>query len=306
MLIPVLLMIGLIAFFLIHLVPGDPVVSMLGMEATPAIIMDVREQLGLDKPLMSQCYAWFKNLILKGDLGTAIAFGRSPVSLLLRERIRVTYNLALVSFVVSLLIGIPAGLFSARQRGTALEYALMLFANTGYSMPSFWLGLMLLYFFAVQLGWFSSGGYVSPLQSLSGYLRTITLPAFTLGLVQAAYIARITRSSALEVCREDYMTTARAKGLSERKVLWKHEFKNALIPIVTALGLNFGLLLGGAVVTEQIFMVPGIGKLLILAVDRRDYTVVQAILLFAGANYAVINVLTDTLYCYIDPRVSYD
>ena len=302
--IPVLVLVALGSFLLIHLVPGDPAVIMLGNEATPAQLEMLRTQLGLDRSLPEQFILWLGHA-LRGNLGESFFLGR-PVSRALLERLPATMQLAVLSLVFSLLIGIPAGLLAAVRQNTWWDQIVMATAIGGISVPSFWLGLALILVFSVQLGWLPSGGYTPLWEDVGLGLRTLILPAVSLGSMQAALIARMTRSSMLEVLRQDYVRTAKAKGIHDWSVIVKHALKNAMIPVITTIGTAFGVLLGGAVIVEIVFTYPGMGRLVVLAVQRRDYPLVQGALLLTSVIYVVVNLAVDLLYCVFDPRIKYE
>jgi len=293
--IPVLIGVSLLIFFMIRLIPGDPAEVIGGNLATPEMLDRIREDLGLDQGLHVQYYVFVSNLV-KGDLGKSISHNR-PVNTLLAERFPKTLELTLASMLVSIIIGITAGIISAARRFSIFDSTTMVIALAGVAIPSFWLGMMLQLVFSVQLGWLPSSG--------RGTLLHLVLPALTLGIGAAGLLARITRSSMLEVLRQDYITTARAKGLKERVVIAKHALKNALIPVVTVLGLQFGNLLGGAVIIENVFAWPGVGRLMVEAILSRDYPVVQGTALALAVGFVFINLFVDLIYAYLDPRIRY-
>ena len=302
--IPVLILVALISFLLIHIVPGDPALIMLGNDASPARLEALRGQLGLDRSLPAQFAIWLGQ-VLHGNLGESFFLGR-PVAQALLERLPATLQLAVLSFVFSLIIGIPAGLLAAVRQNTWRDQLIMTAAVGGVSIPNFWLGLAMILLFSVQLGWFPSGGYVPLWEDFWQGLRILILPSISLGLMQAALIARMARSSMLEVLRQDYVRTARAKGQRPSLVILKHALKNAMIPIVTTVGTAFGVLLGGAVVVEIVFTYPGLGRLVVLAVQRRDYPLVQGALLLTAVIYVLVNLAVDLLYGVFDPRIRYE
>jgi peptide/nickel transport system permease protein len=264
----------------------------------------LRTQLGLDRSLPAQFILWLDHA-LRGNLGESFFLGR-PVSRALLERLPATMQLAVLSLVFSLLIGIPAGLLAAVRQNTWWDQIVMATAIGGISVPSFWLGLALILVFSVQLGWLPSGGYTPLWEDVGLGLRTLILPAVSLGSMQAALIARMTRSSMLEVLRQDYVRTAKAKGIHDWSVIVKHALKNAMIPVITTIGTAFGVLLGGAVIVEIVFTYPGMGRLVVLAVQRRDYPLVQGALLLTSVIYVVVNLAVDLLYCVFDPRIKYE
>ncbi|MFM7421975.1 MAG: ABC transporter permease, partial [Alphaproteobacteria bacterium] len=275
--IPVLFIVSLISFGLMRLIPGDPAASIAGPSATPAQIEQLRRDLGLDEPLLLQLLHYYQGL-LKGDFGKSLLLGKGVLAATM-ERLPVTIGLSLYALVLTLLIGVASGIIAALRQNTWVDQVAMMIAMLGISIPGFFLGLLMIIFFAVQLGWLPSGGYVPFSQDPIGWLRSTTMPAISLALLQAGLLARITRSGMLEVLRQDYVRTARAKGLPERQVILKHALANALIPIVTVVGIIISLLLSGAVVTEALFSLPGMGQLLTQAVLSRDYPMVQGGLL---------------------------
>jgi peptide/nickel transport system permease protein len=302
--IPVLFIVSLISFGLMRLIPGDPAASIAGPSATPAQIDQLRRDLGLDEPLLMQLVHYYQGL-LQGDFGKSLLLGKGVLAATL-ERLPVTIGLSLYALVLTLLIGVTSGIIAALRQNTWIDQVAMMIAMLGISIPNFFLGLLMIIFFAVQLGWLPSGGYVPFSQDPIGWLRSTTMPAISLALLQAGLLARITRSGMLEVLRQDYVRTARAKGLPERQVILKHALANALIPIVTVVGIIISLLLSGAVVTEALFSLPGMGQLLTQAVLSRDYPMVQGGLLLVTTFLVVVNILVDILYALIDPRVRYE
>ena len=284
-----------LVFLLIHLIPGDPVEVMLGESAQPTDKETLRHALGLDLPLHQQWWIYFKGL-LHLDLGTSLFSGRAIVDLLI-ERIPATLYLSLVSLIVAIGLALPLGLVAAVRQHTPLDYGAMGFALFGMSIPNFWMGPLLILIGALWLGWF-------PVSGREGW-NAVVLPALTLGTAMAAILARMIRSSVLEVLGEDFMRTARAKGLSSTRAVLYHALPNALLPILTLLGLQLGGLLGGAVITETVFAWPGLGLLMIEAIQQRDYPVVQAAVLCISMTYIVVNLLTDLLYAWLDPRVQF-
>ena len=302
--IPVLFIVSLISFGLMRLIPGDPAASIAGPSATPAQIDQLRRDLGLDEPLLMQLLHYYQGL-LQGDFGKSLLLGKGVLAATL-ERLPVTIGLSLYALVLTLLIGVTSGIIAALRQNTWVDQVAMMIAMLGISIPNFFLGLLMIIFFAVKLGWLPSGGYVPFSQDPIGWLRSTTMPAISLALLQAGLLARITRSGMLEVLRQDYVRTARAKGLPERQVILKHALANALIPIVTVVGIIISLLLSGAVVTEALFSLPGMGQLLTQAVLSRDYPMVQGGLLLVTTFLVVVNILVDILYAMIDPRVRYE
>jgi peptide/nickel transport system permease protein len=302
-LLPVLLIVSTVGFFLIYLTPGDPAAVMLGPDATQEEIDNLRRHMGLDRPLHVQLLNWYGRT-LRGDLGESI-FLQRPVRQAIIERLEPTVLLTLMSLAVAIAVGIPAGVVSAVRRNTWMDQVAMGVALFGVSVPGFWLGLNLILFFSVYLGLFPVAGYVPLAQSAAGALRSLVLPALTLGIGGSALIARMTRSSMLEVLGQDFVRTARAKGNHERRVIVGHALRNAMIPTVTVIGLALGGLLAGAIVTETVFVLPGVGRLVINSVARRDYPVIQGVLMFIASVYVLVNLLIDILYVYLDPRVKY-
>jgi peptide/nickel transport system permease protein len=287
-----------------RLIPGDPAAAMAGLSATQRDIAQLRTDLGLDQPVLMQMFRWYGGL-LQGDLGRSILLGKPVVEATL-ERLPVTIGLSLYALVLTLLFGVLAGIVAALRQNTWVDQFAMMLAMVGISVPNFFLGLLMIIVFAVKLGWLPTGGYVAFTENPAEWLRSITMPAVSLALLQAGLLARITRSTMLEVLRQDYIRTARAKGLPERQVVFKHALANALIPIVTVVGIIVSLLLSGAVVTEALFSIPGIGQLLTQAVLSRDYPMVQGGLLIVTAFLLLVNILVDILYAAIDPRVRYE
>jgi peptide/nickel transport system permease protein len=302
--VPVLFLVTLIAFGIMQIVPGDPAMIIAGLGATPQEVARVRAQLGLDQPWHIQLARWYQGLA-RGDLGDSLLLGRS-VSRALVERLPVTLSLTGYALVLTLVVGILSGVAASLRPNTWLDQALMTIALLGVSFPSFWLGLMLIVVFAVRLDWLPTGGYVPLSESVVGWLRSTTLPAVSLALLQIGLLARIVRATMLEVLGQDYIRTARTKGLPTSAVVWKHAFRNVMIPVVTIVGIITSLLLSGSVVIETVYSVPGIGRLLGSAVLRRDYPVIQGGLLVTAAGFVLLNLLVDVLYAYLDPRVMYE
>jgi len=301
--IPVMVVVATVAFVLIHLAPGDPASVIAGPYATQDDIGKLRHQLGLDEALPVQLVKWYGRL-LRGDLGQSI-FLRRPVLEAILDRAEPTLLLTGWATLIAVLIGVPAGVISARYHNTALDQSFMGLALLGLSIPNFLLGLIFILVFGVWLRWLPVAGYV-PLESgLWLNVRSLLMPAVSLGLVQSALIARITRSSMLDVLREQYILASRSKGLSERAVVYKHALKNAIIPTLTVIGITFAILIGGAVVIETVFNIPGLGRLIISAVLRRDYPVIQGVVLFIAVAYTLVNLAVDLAYLAIDPRIRY-
>jgi peptide/nickel transport system permease protein len=291
--IPVLLGVATLVFALIHLIPGDPAQAMLGEGATPEDIAQLRGRLGLDRPLLVQ-YGSFLNGVVHGDLGVSLR-NDQPVARQIIERMPATAELAFAAMAVALLIALPLGIVAAVWRGTWIDHTAMTLSLVGISVPNFWLGPLMAIIFAVELGWLPVGG--------SGTLAHLVLPSVTLGAALAAILARMTRASLLEELREPYVLAARAKGVSRARAVLHHAFRNSLIPIVTILGLQFGVVLTGAVITETIFAWPGIGRLLIQSISFRDYPTVQGCVLLIAITYVGVNLLTDLTYGFLDPRI---
>jgi peptide/nickel transport system permease protein len=301
--IPVMLVVATVAFVLIHLAPGDPANVIAGPYATQDDVAKLRHQLGLDQPLPVQLVRWYGRL-LRGDLGDSI-FLRRPVLEAIGERLEPTLLLTMWATLIAVLIGVPAGVVSARHHNSAVDQSLMAMALVGLSIPNFLLGLLMILVFGVWLGWLPVAGYVPLEGGLWPNLRSLLMPSVSLGLVQSALIARITRSSMLDVLREQFILASRAKGLEERVVIYKHALKNAIIPTLTVVGITFAILIGGAVVIETVFNIPGLGRLIISAVLRRDYPVIQGVVLMIAVSYTVVNLIVDLAYLAIDPRIRY-
>jgi len=302
-LVPVALVVATVAFVLIHLAPGDPASVIAGPDASRDDVERIERQLGLDAPLPMQLVRWYVQLA-RGDLGRSI-FLRRPVTEAILDRVEPTLLLTLFAIAIAVAIGVPAGVVSARFHNSATDQALMVIALVGISVPNFLAGLLLVLCFSVWLGWFPVAGY-APLESgWLATLRSLVLPAFALGLVQSALIARIARSAMLDVLREPFIVAGRAKGLGERAVVYKHALKNAMIPTVTIIGISFAILISGAVVIETVFNIPGLGRLIISAVLRRDYPVIQGVVLCIVGLYMLINLAVDLSYLCFDPRVRY-
>ncbi len=297
----VLLIVAVLVFLLVHMASGDPIAVLLGDQATAADIAQVRAQYGLDRPLPTQFFLWLGQ-VLAGNLGTSI-FLQQPVAEVLLERAEPTILLALFSVAIASCIGVPCGALAAVWRGSRTDQVVSAVAMLAASVPSFWMGLILIRVFAVQLGWFPASGYGPPDAGLAQRMMHLALPSVVLGVLNSALIIRFTRASMLDTLGEDYVRTARAKGLSETVIMVKHVMKNALIPIVTVIGLTMALMIGGTVVTETVFNLPGVGGLVVRAVLRRDYPVIQGTLLVVAFIYVLINFFIDFLYTVIDPRI---
>ena len=300
-LVPTLFFVSILIFGLQQLLPGDPALILAGEDQDPTVIAHLHEKLHLDKPLPIR-YLYWAGAVLKGDLGESVRI-QKPVRELIFEKLPVTLELAALAIAIALSIGITAGIVAAVARDTVWDYAANIFALWGLSTPNFWLGIMLILFFSVTLGWLPASGYVSPFEDLKANLAAMIMPAFVLGNAIAAVLMRHTRSAMLQVLNSDYVRTARAKGLDERVVVLKHALRNALIPVITLGALEFGTLLSGAVLTEQVFTIPGFGKLIVDAVFNRDYAVVQGVVLFTATAYIVLNLLADLAYFAVNPRL---
>ena len=300
--IPTVILISIFVFALQHLLPGDPILVMAGEERDPAVIEALREKYRMNDPIPVQYLAW-AGAALQGDLGISLRT-QQPVLELIGEKLPVTIQLAVMALIIAILIGIPAGVLSAYKKGTWIDWLANIVALSGLSVPNFWLGIMLILLVSVKLGWLPASGYMplseDPVQSI----KVMLMPAFVLGTAIAATLMRHTRSAMLSVLKSDYVRTARAKGLRERVVLVKHALRNALVPVVTVITLLFGELLAGAVLTEQIFTIPGFGKLVVDAVFNRDYAVVQGIVLCTGIAFIAMNILADAAYRVLNPRMS--
>jgi len=299
--VPTLVLVSMLVFGLQQLLPGDPAIVLAGEDRDPAAVEYLREKLHLDKPLPVR-YAYWIGGVLRGDLGESLRVQKPVVELVL-EKLPVTLQLASMAIVIAILIGVTAGVISAVKKDTPWDYAANVFALWGLSTPNFWLGILMILLFAVQLGWLPASGYVSPFEDLKGNLAAMIMPAFVLGNSFAAVLMRHTRSAMLQVLSADYVRTARAKGLAERVVILKHAFRNALIPVITLGALGFGELLGGTVLTETVFTIPGFGKLVVDAVFNRDYAVVQGVVLFTATAYILLNLLADLAYFLVNPRL---
>jgi len=302
-LVPTLVFVSMLIFGLQQLLPGDPALILAGEDADPSVIAHLREKLNLDKPLPVRYAIWVSGVV-QGDLGES-ARTQLPVLDLILQKLPVTVELAFLSMLIALLISIPAGVIAAVRRGSVWDHGATVFALSGLSMPNFWLGIMMILLFSVQLGWLPASGYVSPFENLGANLAAMIMPAFVLGTGISAVLMRHTRSSMLQVLTADYVRTARAKGLSERVVVIKHALRNALTPVITLGALELGTLLSGAVLTEQVFTIPGFGKLIIDAVFNRDYAVVQGVVLVTATAYILLNLLADMAYFVFNPRLRY-
>lgn len=298
---PTLLLVSMLVFLLQKLLPGDPALALAGEERSPEVIEYLRERYRLNDPVPVQYAAWLGNL-LQGDFGNSIRT-RLPIGTMLAEKLPVTIELATLAMLVALLIGLPLGILAALRPGSWLDYGASVFSLAGLSVPNFWLGIMLILLFSVQLGWFPAGGYVPFTQDPLGNLRAMVMPALVLGTGTAAIIMRHTRSAMVAALNQDFVRTARAKGVERRRIVLRHALPNALIPVVTLGTLQFGELLAGAVLTEQVFSIPGFGKMIVDGVFSRDYAVVQAVVLCTAAIFLLMSLLADLAYGLLNPRL---
>jgi peptide/nickel transport system permease protein len=303
LMIPVMLIVGIVVFMLVHITPGDPASVMLGDRATVDQVQQLREEMGLNDPLAVQFVEWFSNA-LRLDFGDSF-FLDMPVTAALRERAQPTILLTSYALFFEIIIGVPAGVIAAIKRNSLLDRGLMILSIAGAAIPTFFLGIVLILIFAVRLQWLPSGGYVPIQEDPVAHFKSMILPAFTLGFSAAGLLARLVRSSMLDVMRDDYIRTAMAKGLKFQRVVTGHALRNALIPAVTVIGYSLGALLGGAVVTETVFTIPGMGRLVVQSIARRDYPLIQGAVMLTAAIYVLVNLLVDVLYVYIDPRIRY-
>jgi len=300
---PVMGIVALFVFSLLYIAPGDPAAVIAGDQASPADVERIRQGLGLDRPFLIQFGSWLWN-ILHGDLGTSI-FTNLPVSAMIAQRIEPTLSLMAITLVLTILVAVPLGVVAAWKAGSWVDRSIMAFAVFAFSLPVFVVGYVLAYVFALQFEWLPVQGYTPFKSGLWPWLRNLILPSLALGSVYIALIARITRASMLEVLQQDYVRTARAKGLGQRDILFLHALKNAAVPIVTVIGIGIALLIGGAVVTESVFAIPGLGRLTIDAILRRDYPVIQGIVLLFSFVYVLVNLMVDVTYTLVDPRIRY-
>jgi peptide/nickel transport system permease protein len=300
---PVMAIVALFVFSLLYIAPGDPAAVIAGDQASPADVERIRQSLGLDRPFLVRFGTWLWD-ILHGDLGTSI-FTNLPVSSLIAQRIGPTLSLMTVTLVLTILIAVPLGVVAAWKAGSWVDRTIMSFAVLAFSLPVFVIGYVLAYIFALQLEWLPVQGYTPLAEGFWPWLQNLILPAVALGEVYTALIARITRASMLEVLQQDYIRTARAKGVDQRSILFVHALKNAAVPIVTVIGIGMALLIGGAVVTESVFAIPGLGRLTIDAILRRDYPVIQGIVLLFSFLYVLVNLVVDLTYTLVDPRIRY-
>lgn len=302
--IPVMLIVAIFVFLLLRLTPGDPAAIIAGDMATPEQLNRIREAMGLNQPIHIQFLTWMGQL-LQGDLGTSLISG-TPVTTMVGQRILPTINLALLTIVIAVVIAVPMGVLAAWRHRSWVDYAVMSFSVLGFSVPVFVIGYLFILVFAINLGWFPVQGYSAPGdKGFAAFLHRAFLPALTLATIYIALIARMTRASMLEVLGEDYIRTARAKGVKESRVLFRHALRNAAVPILTVIGTGFALLISGVVVTESVFNIPGIGRLTVDAILARDYPVIQAMILITSATYVVVNLIIDISYTVFDPRIRY-
>lgn len=300
----VLIIVSFISFCIMQMVPGDPALVMAGAAAPADEVQRIREQFGLDQPFHVQMLRWYAGLI-QGDLGQSITLSRSVVAAII-ERLPSTVALACFAFVLTLVFGLVAGVAAALKQDSWIDHAIMTLAVVGVSVPSFWIGLIMIIGFAVMVDWLPAGGYVTIAESPGGWFRSLVLPSIALALLQMGLLARITRASMIEVLRQDFVRTAQAKGLPRWLVVGKHAFMNVMIPVVTVIGIVFSLLLSGSVVIETVFSIPGLGRLMATSIVTRDYPVIQGALLITAAMFVLINLAVDVLYAYLDPRIHYD
>jgi peptide/nickel transport system permease protein len=300
---PVLAVVAILVFMMLRLTPGDPAAVIAGPAANSQDILDIREKLGLDQPIVTQFVKWVGGM-LSGDFGESF-FYKKQVSELIADRIEPTLSLAVLTIVLATLIAVPLGTIAAWRQGSWIDRVVMGFSVLGFSVPVFVIGYLMIALFSMQLGWFPVQGYTRLSEGIGGWLHRLILPAFTLAFIYVALLARMTRTSVLEVLNEDYVRTARAKGLPNKKVLMYHALRNAAVPIVTVIGIGIALLIGGVVVTESVYNIPGLGRLTVDAVLARDYPTVQAVILLFSVAYVLINLAIDLLYTLLDPRIRY-
>ena len=300
----VMVVVSLVVFGLVRFAPGDPAAIVAGPYASPENVEAMRTKMGLDRPLAVQLFIWYGQ-ILRGDLGTSLFGGRVSVWKLIQQRLMPTITLAVLTNVFAVALAIPLGVIAAWKANTWVDRTVMVFCTLGFSIPLFWLAFMLVIALAVKLPIFPVAGYVPPTENIGQYFYSMILPVVSTGIVVMSLIARMTRATVLETLSEDYIRTARAKGLAESRVLIHHAFRNAVLPILTVVGLGFGLLLGGVVVTENVFAIPGMGRLLVDAISHRDYPIIQGTILLLSGVYALVNLFVDLSYAYIDPRIRY-
>jgi peptide/nickel transport system permease protein len=300
-LILLLLLVSIAVFSVLFVLPGDPAQIMLGINATPESLANLRAELGLDQPFWVQYLSWLAKMI-SGEGSRSLNYDL-PVYELIVSRLAVTGPMALLAMVFAIIISLPLGIYAARHQNRPADVSVMFFTQLGLATPEFWLGILLILFLSVQLGWFAAGGFPGWAADGWGSLKALLLPAFALGVIRASILTRLTRSSMLEVLREDYVRTARAKGLRERAVVYTHALRNALIPVLTIMGLQLGQLLAGAIIIENVYYLPGLGRLVFNAIGQRDLPVVRDVVLFMAAAVVVVNFIVDLAYAYIDPRI---
>lgn len=298
---PVLLVVSVTVFSLIHLIPGDPVQVMVGESQDPEVVAAIRHDLGLDRPLYIQYVSWLGNA-LRGDFGMSIRT-HQPVTEVVAERARPTLQLTALALLIALCVALPVGILAATRRNSGIDVGATTFALLGVSMPNFLIALLLIFVFAIKLQWLPTSGYVSIFQDPVRGLKLLVLPAVTIGMAMAAVITRMTRSSLLEALDQDYVRTARSKGLVERRVVVGHALRNAMIPVITVVGLQIGNLIAGAVITEYVFAIPGVGRLIVDSIFARDYPVLQGVVLFTAIGFILANLLADLMYAALDPRI---
>jgi peptide/nickel transport system permease protein len=299
--IPIILIVAVLTFMLMHLLPGDPAAVIAGSDASVEAVDRIRVQLGLDKPVVTQLVLWFVRLA-HGDLGTSLVLDQTVLSAVM-ERLPVTASLSAVALAITVPFGVAFGVLAAYFRGTWIDQGVMMLALLGVSVPSFWIAILSVILFSVTLGWLPSSGYVPMDQGVGQWLAALIQPASVLALFQIGFLARMTRSAMLDVLDQDFIRTARAKGVSEWRTILKHGFRNTLIPVVTVTGIILSLLIGGSVIIEQVFALPGIGRLVVQGILARDYPLVQGVMLLFGITFVVLNLLVDVLYTVVDPRV---
>ncbi len=302
--VPVIFLVSVIVFILIHFIPGDPALVFVGEDAAPGEVELIRVEMGLDKPLYVQFGTWLSKIV-RGDFGESIIYQRPVINLLI-ERLPVTLSFGFFSMLISLLFAIPAGIMAAANQNTYKDYFFTLIAVLGISIPGFWLALMFIFIFSLKLGWLPAIGYIPLTQDFLGGLKCLILPSTAHAMLTAAIVARMLRSSMLEVLRQDYITTARGKGLPERWVIYKHALKNAFAPTLTVIGFQIGAVIGGSIIFETIFTLPGVGQMIYTAIGDRDYPVVQGCLLIIAFSFVLVNLIVDLLYSYFDPRITYE
>jgi peptide/nickel transport system permease protein len=300
-LIATLLLVSMMIFIVLQVIPGDPAQLILGIQATPETLQELRHNMGLDQPLTARYWNWLSAWV-RGDFGRSITY-EIPIHTLIASRLQVTIPLAVLAIFFAVTFSLPLGIYAALHRNRPGDYGVMIFSQMGLAIPAFWAGILFILFFAVHLQWFSAGGFKPWTESPLGALKSLLLPALSLGLIRAAVLARLTRSCMLEVLGEDYIRTARSKGLAEARVIYKHALRNALIPVVTIVGLQMGELLAGAIVIENVFNLPGLGRLVFLAIGQRDLPVVQGVSLLIASFIVMVNFGVDVLYGIVDPRI---